>query len=231
MNIMPIQYFGLGDVIFLQTAVRNIAGDDQIVWPVEVQFMEGLFRAYPDILFLNKDIVPIDYNRKDDYIVNNLRMIPFRWADQILRLPYTACMSSKYTMVGQDWKTWKDKAMWERDSIQENSLYEFIGLKEGDEYTLINRFWGSQSQFCADIKQPEGTVVEMCSLPGYSIFDWQKVIQNATHIHTASTSILYILEMLDLKAKEVHLYSRKPIEPHFDNVSYLFERHRYVLHV
>ena len=231
MRVVPIQYFGLGDVIFEQTAVRRIAGEDKIIWPVESQYIEGLSRAYPDIIFLDKDFMTIDYNRKDDYIIGGIRVIPFRWADQILGLPYTECMSSKYTLVGQDWKTWKEKAMWARYTARENSLYEYLGLHGVQEYTLINRFWGSNSQFCAAIPPQQGFVVEMGSIRGYSLFDWQKVIQNATHIHTASTSILYILEMLELKAKEVHLYSRKPIEPHFDNVSYLFERHKYVLHV
>lgn len=231
MTIVPIQFFGLGDIIFEQTAVRFYAGDNPILWPVEPQYLDGLKRAYPDIEFVDKRSVNFDWERKEVWQEDGKMFLPLRWADQILKLPYTECMKSKYTILGLHWWKWQEKAMWHRDSAKEEELFNRFGLEDGVEYTLINRFFGNVSQLQADIEMPIGRVVIMYSIPGYSLFDWAKVIENATHIHAASSSIIYLTEMLKLKAREVHLYARKPVEPHFDNVSYLLRSHEYVLHV
>ena len=228
MIIYPLQAFGIGDVIFTQTLVRKIANGRKILWGVDIHFVEGLNKAYPDIMFVDKNAMNINYDRKDDYILNGMRILPIRWANEILQVPYTQCMSSKYALYKQDWKTWTKQAMWKRDTAREDELFEKLGLVEGESYKLINRFFGSSSQHVAGIDH-RGT--EMCQMQGFSLFDWAKVIENATEIHSVSTSIIYLLELLSLKSKEVHLYLRLPICSHFNDVSYILERQNYFLHV
>lgn len=233
MIIVPIQYFGLGDIIFEQTLVRKIANGSAILWPVAPQFKDGLQQAYPDITFADRTKMDIDYNRQDDYVQNDMRCLPFRWADAILQVPYTQCMSSKYQLYNQDYRTWKEQAMWHRDSDKEDELFKSFGCDKG-EYVFTNVFFGSESQLRISVPMQESwnlPLIEMRTIPRFSLFDWAKVLENANEIHTVSTSILFLLEMLDLKAKEVHLYCRKPIEHNFDNIEYLLERHNYKLHL
>jgi hypothetical protein len=54
------------------------------------------------------------------------------------------------------------------------------------------------------------------------------VIEKASEIHTVGTSINYIIELLELKAKEVVLYKRLPDETHYQNYDYILKRHNYI---
>lgn len=230
MIIVPNQFFGIGDVIFEQTVVRKLAGDNEIVWPVEPQFLDGLTRAYPDIKFVDKNTFPLNYDRRDEYESHDMRILPLRWADVILKVPYTECMKAKYMLYDMDWQNWRVHAMWKRDGQKEYDLR--ILLKLPPKYNLINRTFGSQSQLKAATKVDNGLPnIDMRTIEGFSLFDWAYVMENATEIHTVSTSIIYLLEMLNLKAECVNLYPRKPIEHDFKNVDYILQKHYYVCHL
>lgn len=224
----PLQYFGIGDNIFTVGLMNKfIEAGYKIVYPVLGQNVQGLQRVYPHIEWVDYKTMPIDYERKEDYELNGVRYLPIRFADQMLNKPYKDCMRAKYDLYGFDWHDWR--VLYKRNIPREYEIKNLLNVPK--EYNLVSRYFGSTSQFKADIKIDNGLpVIEMRTLTGYSLFDWSWLIENATYIHAASSSILYMLELLDLKAKEVHLYARKPIEPHFDNVRELFTK-PYVLHV
>ncbi len=231
MIIVPIQWFGLGDIIFEQTLVRKIAKGNAIMWPSDALFVEGLNRAYPDITFIDRAKADIDYECKEDYVKNAMRFLPLRWADTILKVPYSQCMASKYALYDMDYRIWKEKAMWRRDEEKEDELYKLLQCDK-KEYNLVNSFFGSQSQLRVSIEVSNGLPnINMGTVQGYSLFDWAKVIENASTINVVSSSIIYILEMLALKAPEVHLYCRKPIEHDFKTIDYIFEKHKYIQHL
>ncbi len=231
MIVVPIQAWGLGDIIFEQTAVHKLAKGSPVLWPVQKSFVEGLQRAYPHISFVDADTVWIDYDRKDDYIKNNMRFIPFRWCDTNMQVPYSRCMEVKYTYFGLDYTTWKEKAMWTRYRGKEQELYDLLGCGI-DGYNLVNMTFGSQSQLKVPIPiDNHMRTIEMKTIEGFSLFDWAAVIEGATTIHTVSTSIIFLLEQLDLWATEVHLYPRRPIEVDFRTIDYILERHKYVRHL
>lgn len=228
MTILPLQHFGLGDVIFTQTLVRNIANGNPIVWGTLPHFVDGLNCAYPDIKFVDWRTLGIDYDCKqhkeiDHHTLGKCTLLPIRWADSIMKVPYTQCMRSKYDMYGLDWQTWRDEAMWVKNKWNSRQLLMMKGYPK----TLINDTYGSDSKMKVKI-EVDGCKME--TKTGYSLFDWQEVIQNATHIHTVSTSIIYLLEMLDLKAKEINLYNRPIKGQGFDNIDYILKRHKYIFH-
>lgn len=229
MVIIPLQPFGIGDIIFTQTLVRTIANGNPILWPVFPQFVDQLNRAYPDVAFVNWLDCKVDYDCKEQReIMHNgapAVLLPIRWADSILKVPYSQCMRAKYDLYGLDYREWKRDAMWVRSEDK-----DLRAIKPG-EYNFVNNNFGSDAALHTYIITTNGLPnVFMEVLPEYSLFDWSRLIVNATEIHTVSTSIIYLLEMLDLKAKEVHLYPRKPIEQDFRNVEYLLQKHKYVLH-
>jgi len=242
-TVIPNQYFGIGDIIFTKTLVRRIANGNRIIWPVLPHFVEGLNRAYPDITFVNFEQIPINYERREQYTTTlkeygDCTVLPIRFANNILNVPYTECMSSKYALYGMDWREWKEDAMWVRDIDKECELQvRLLNITTGatpkdpiycDSFSLINRFFRSDMSGCADIPHRG---VELCNIDGYSLFDWAMIMQLADSIHTVSTSIIYMLELLKLKSKEVNLYVRKPDEVDFRNIDYILQKHKYVKHV
>jgi hypothetical protein len=56
-------------------------------------------------------------------------------------------------------------------------------------------------------------------LDGFTLFDWSKIIENASEIHTVATSNLFLLETLNLKANKVNIYPRRPRENNLDGIS------------
>lgn len=220
MNILINQFFGLGDIIFCMTIARKwIAEGHNITWPVLPQFMEGLQRAYPDIKFVDWRSMNVDYEKKYEHDWGTYRVIPLRWNVEIMGVPYTQCMASKYSMFGLDYNDWKEHAMWERNEKRERSLAYLLGIDLNKPYRLINRYFGSNSQYQVNIMPNSG--FEMRSIEGYSLFDYAMIIENAEYINVSNSSILYLLELLGLKAKQITLYARHPIEKGFKNTEYL----------
>jgi uncharacterized protein involved in tolerance to divalent cations len=109
------------------------------------------------------------------------------------------------------WKTFK----WERNLDKENELYDLL-IKD-ENYILINTKWSDGN---VDIEtDSKFQRISMDILNGFSLFDWAKIIENASEIHTVSTSNLFLLETLTLKTDKVHIYPRKPRENNFDGIS------------
>ena len=230
MATIVLQPHGLGDHIFCQSLIKQIADLDSIVWPVLPQFIEGLKRAYPDVFWVPTGIIDRSLEgMRIDRVVNGNRVIPIRYADTINRTPYKDCMKAKYEMYGLDWNTWKDFTF-ERTLDHETRLfYEVLKLKDGEPFRLVNRrFTSNESKVVSIPNSKEIRNIEMSSIPGFSLFDWSMVIEKATEIHTVGTSINYIIELLELKAKEVVLYKRLPDERNYENYDYILKRQNYI---
>lgn len=226
MKIIINQFFGIGDVIFCQNiAKRLIEMGHSITWPVLPHFLEGLQRAYPAITFVDMYSLNMDYERKDEHDWNGYRVVPLRFSDSLCNVPYDQCMASKYKLFGWDYNDWKDGAMWER-TFMENKIKSQINNPK--EYNLINTRFQSDSKGHVHICPKNGLPnLFMGNIPGYSLFDWALLIENAAEIHTVSTSLFYLLELLPL-TQPIHLYPR-PNDPKFKHIDYLFTK-PYILH-
>lgn len=160
--------------------------------------------------------------------------LPLRWTQEVMGVPYERCMSSKYEYYGMDYRDWKEEAMWKRDLGNEAMVFGSMTGVWGNDwsgFTLVNKFFGSNSQLQANINPPPNDkygYLWIESILGASLFDWASAIEASGEIHTVSTSLLYILELLDLK-QPIHLYPRIPLETDFKNVDYLFTK-PYILH-
>lgn len=235
-TLLVNQPFGAGDLIWEQTLVRRLAGGRHILWPIFPHFVPGFCRAYPDIKWVPFDSVAFDSNRLNHYTIDigtygECEIIPLRHADTIMKVTYDRCMESKYLWANMDYREWKQQAMWKRDEQKENELFESLGCHQG-EYNLVNCIFGSYSQLRRDIQVDNGLRnIHMTTIEPYSIFDYAKVIENASTINVVSSSILYLLELLELKAEVIDLYCRTPVEQNFDTISYILEKHKYNLHL
>lgn len=228
--ILILQAFGLGDVIWSQGIVHHLEEKGyKVVWPVKPHYVEGCQRAYPNISFMPDSIVkPELFDIKEKKQVDGIEIAPIRWSDSYMKLPYKDVMKAKYTMYDLDWRVWRKHAQWRRDTDRSNLLFEKLDLGL-EPYNLINKYFGTNSQRNADIAVNNGKRnVFMETIPGFSLFDWFKVISLSDEIHTVSTSLFFMLEVMNL-SQPIHLYPRKPTEQDFKFIDYIFTK-PYILH-
>lgn len=225
-----LQPFGIGDSIFCQTIARKFidAGYD-IIWPVLPQFLEGLQYAYPEIGWRNsEDCNHVDFDCKIQKVKNGLLHIPLRWSMEITGCQYKDVMGAKYGMYGYDYQDWKKYAPYNRNLSKEAELMVLYGIVPGEQYNLINNNFQSDFGGVRTIKTNNGLQdVMMENVPGYSLFDYSSMIEQAAEVHVISSSIFYLLELLNLK-QPLHLYSRDN-GASFSHIDYLFTK-PYILH-
>ncbi len=139
-------------------------------------------------------------------------------------------MTTKYTMYGEDWQMWRE-LKWERDYEKEKKLAEHIGII-WYKYELYFENYGSIPDGPCERKIKNSGLlpgIKVQPIEGYSLLDWSGIIENAASIHAVSSSCIYIFEILNLRAKEVHLYSRKQGQKDFDYVANLLTK-KYIFH-
>ena len=225
------QYFGLGDVIWSQGIANHLfeQGHTSVLWPVEDKYFEGCKNAYPRINFFPQSLIqPEWFQIKDKRIIGDIEVVPIRWSDSFMQVPYKDVMKAKYMMYDLDWQMWREHAQWDRSMVREIDLHKKLGLG-GKRYNVINNRFGSSGDRRVNIHVSNTYEnVEMKEVEGFSLFDWYLVLMMAEEIHTVSTSLLYILELLPIQ-KPIHLYVREGVETSFDFVSFLFTKN-YILH-
>lgn len=201
------QFQGLGDILFLVPLIRALIDEgNQIIWPIADHYF-NIAKHFPDIDMRPKSEVNIPYEIRDMAYTEYGRMLPYRFASENMRLPLTKCMQSKYEIYGHNYLMWRE-LLYKRFYDKEHQLVELTGAKGN--YILVNRFFGEvfRNGQITPIITSDLPVIEMSAIEGYSLIDWLTIIENAKEIHTANTSIMYLLELIQLKIP-VYVYKRK----------------------
>lgn len=233
-SVIINQPFGLGDCIFAQgIAHYYMAGGYKVYWPVKQMYLTDLKRAYPEIYWMHENM----FHNGDPVVRHELLhalYAPIFWGSTFCCLEYETAMRAKYDMYGLDWQDWRKHAQWKRDAFKEMELFEMHNLDPNDKFNLISRKFGGGSfdEISVDIQEPNNGLktIFLKKIEGFSLFDWAPFIAAATNIYMVSSSNIYLLEMMDLKAQEIHLYTREPRETDHKNYDYILQRHKYVLH-
>jgi len=209
------QFAGIGDILFVESIMRRyFQNGHSVVLPVYKRFLD-LQSYFPYIKFIDMDLLDINYEERaiietDDYVI-----IPLRFSNNK--------MSNKYDMVNMDFNEWRTLT-WLRHRNKEEKLKDVLGIKDGEKYNLINHNFTSELPFRnRKIAVRNGIKnIKMEIVDGYNLLDWSGVIEAATTIHTVNTSILYLLETLELSTEDIHIYSRNVKGRDFRDVDYLF---------
>jgi hypothetical protein len=220
------QYQGLGDILFCEPIARYFYNDgtNEIVWPVLKDFL-WLQEYFPYIQFVDHSTYNFPYESTYlGQVSDNEIHIPLRFANPIVRNLHPHdysdqyhTMLDKYRMLGMPEDMWKT-IKWIRNITRENELYNMLITQP--KYTLVNNYWsdGVLDIPLIDDIYKDTQIVYMNRVSGYTLLDWAKVIENATYIHTVSTSNIFLLETLQLKASNVYIYPRLPRENNFDGI-------------
>lgn len=222
---------GLGDIIFCEPIARMYHEDGyKVVWPVESQFC-NINKHFPYITFVDKKLVTINYDHADFTNSDTTLIVPLRLAELIMQVPYNRNMASKYMLYDLPVETWRTTS-WSRDTQAEEELfYEILQLSLNEPYNLVSEKYTSDGSMSFGIAPNNGrrnVFVEPIS--NYTLIDWSMVIENASAIYTVGSAINYIIEKLEPKTQEYHLFPRKPIEKDCQNYDYLFQK-PYTMHV
>lgn len=232
MQTLILQPFGMGDVIWTQTLVKHLSNGSKILWPVKTDYVHQLRRAYPDITFFSEDLIRQEIMETKEKIFNigGTTAYGIRYAEKLMNRMYEMHMISKYELYGLPWQSWKECAMPHRYPAAEKGLLQMLKIKKDEPFNLIATQFGTGGKYETNIKvNNDYRNINMHIIPGIDLFDWCSVIERAATIHAVSSSTLYLFEILNLAATEVHLYPRKPIEQNFRYVEFLFSKN-YILH-
>lgn len=230
-TVLVLQAFGMGDCIWAQSIAHHFIDQGySVVWPVKLAYYWQLVRSYPKINWVPDSIVkPELFNIKEKIEVDGMLVAPIRWSDSYMKVPYKYVMRAKFDMYDLDWREWKKHAMWDRHTNKEVQVMKLMEMTNGEPYNIVNKRFASNGSREVDIDvKNDFQNIEMCELPGYSLFDWAAAFECASEIHSVSTSVLYMFELLDLKCP-IHLYPRKPLESDLSFVDYIFTK-PYIVH-
>jgi hypothetical protein len=225
------QSAGLGDIIFAQKIYRDLISKGyEVIWPIIDQY-EWL-NDYVDIKYVS---INSDFPHREVYHYNHLinepdfLFIPLQAADVLVS--GEKIMASKYKMLGMEYHDWQDYFILNRNTEKENSLYyEKLGLKDGEEYCVLLRNYGSPPAYLKWPVNYTGNLrtVELDFYENYTLFDWSKVLENAAEIHAVDSSINYLFEKLNL-TKNIFLYSRRGND--FSEIDYMFKTPYNLVHI
>lgn len=219
MKALILQPKGIGDIIFCQTIAQDLIKKGyEVHWTVIDMFYDQVRQAYPDVFWVREKNTPVNLNTRTFQEVDGYEVLPIKFSDTIAGVPYKHVMRAKYDMLGMDWRSWVNHAMPRRNYEKERDLINLLNA-EG-EFCLVNRNWTGRMRRVSFTPKTTTRVIEMREIKSYSLFDWMGVMEAAKEIETVSTSILYLLFLIELKCRPV-VYKRGNGEPH-EYYDYIF---------
>jgi len=131
---------------------------------------------------------------------------------EVIKLSDTELMRIKYTSIGMDWSDWADYVKYDRNTDIENALRQHFNLSEGEPFIFYNDTYGPGQKHNGVVnsipKNYDGKIIKLEIFEGVTVFDWAWIFENAEEIHTVDTSILYVIETLNLKSKKMTCHPR-----------------------
>lgn len=208
---------GLGDIFFCQKIAETfIYNDYKVYWPIK-----SSINWVGNYLINSKPVHYID--EKEFKISNDTTMITLDGAQNITG---NLIMPSKYQILDIDWSDWVDYFNFKRNTNKENELYyDVLKLKDNEEYTFINKYYATppNHQVYNIQENLNEKTISLEMIEGFTIFDWCKVIENASKISIIDTSLNYIIEKIPLKTNNLTCYCRWG-EKTYNEINILFKK-------
>ena len=116
---------------------------------------------------------------------------------------------------------WQNYVKFNRNLEKENTLYyKILNLKDNSKYCVsMNYISNDKTPIHIPVKSEYKTIF-IDFYDGYTLFDWCKVIENATELYLEGSAVIYISETLKLKSEQnnkMFLFSRDA-HAHFNDL-------------
>jgi len=226
------QPLGIGDIFFCQGIGNHYLNlGYRVIWPIasHVMYLKEYITT-PGIEFVD---MKSDFPYKEFYLEQNPLVIEEDFvflplANASHRVPNSSLMYAKYELVGLDLNIWRDNFNFTRNKEREDNLYyNILGLTDDEPYVFLNRKFGTPPYYH---EAPFGVntddrIVEMQFIPNDNLFDWLKVIENASMVVTVDTSYQYLMEkMNNLKTTEFYCYPRSGTKDFIPVINKIFTK-------
>ena len=215
-SVLIKQPAGLGDIFFTQKIAEVfIYNEYEVYWPVK-----------STISWINDYLIN---SNKVHYVDESYFTLPKNYTVVTLDGAHNTTgglvMPSKYQILDIEWTDWLEYFNFKRNKEKEEQLYyDILKLKDNESYTFINRYYGTPPYHLTyNIEtDPNEKIVNLEMLEGFTIFDWCKIIENASKISIIDTSLNYIIEKIDIKTDNLTCYCRQG-EYTYNQISPLFK--------
>lgn len=225
-KVVVNQFFGLGDILFIEPIYRYLHKDLglEVIAPVQDGYI--WIQDHIDyVSFKKQSEFKMDYERfdcgllkVDNVIIDDTLYLPIRFSDQIFRdlKPHDSSavrywMTDKYRVINLDPGEWT-KIKFKRNIKKEEELKKII-VGDVKEYDFCNLFYQNTMNINIGIEkfiQTDVPLIKMRTVDGFSMVDWSLIIEGARKIHTVSTSLLYMIQSIYQEGKDYHIYTRLP---------------------
>jgi glycosyltransferase involved in cell wall biosynthesis len=224
------QYFGIGDILFIEPIIRKYFQEGhKVILPISNKFID-IKHSFPYITFIDKDLYNIDYEEQGIVEDETRIILPMRWSREFYNSSIIDTMRNKYKMVGLNLDEWR-KLVWLRHRYKEDALSKLLGIEKGEKFNLINQNFHSFNNGIRKINiSNKYKNIEMRFIKGYTLLDWASIIESASTIHTVNTSVMFLLETLNLSTDDINIYSRNVNGYDFEQTEYLFKK-KYIRHI
>lgn len=216
------QPIGLGDVFYLQKFATILVNSGyEIIWPLRddvIWIRDYVKTEGVSFCKLSEDFVGKEFYYSGQFVVEKDDFL-FISPDGF-KLPDRRIMDSKYCLINSSDEDWYNYFFFTRNTEKENKLfYEVLGLSDDSEYIFWNNLAGVEfrTSNVLDNISFDLPIVKLQIIEGYTVFDWCKVFENASEIHTVHTGINYIIDKLTIKAKKYIMYQGT----HVSDVQYI----------
>lgn len=203
---------GIGDILFVQKISKHYSENGFKVWHPVNDSIDWL-PQYLDTVCKKEDCKNINFD-------NYLKL------DGCSNGTNYKIMEAKYKTANLDYSNYIDYIDIKRNREKEDKLFDLL-VGSNIPYRLVN------SMYATPTTKTGGTLymnvekstsirnIEVSIISGYTLFDWIKIIENASEIYTTDTAIMYLIEKYPCVAKTLVCYSRRSSA---NEIDYLFKK-------
>jgi hypothetical protein len=215
-TVLIKQSKGLGDIFFCQKiANKLVERGHRVIWPVISKYLYIKNYLIGSVEYVDVDG---DFDYKSTYTACGKGEI---LEQDCIVLSTDGCreldkvsgvMLSKYNLAGVSHEDWLAYFNFNRNLNREDDLFKLLKLDKDEKYVVVNRQIGGPGDESSWRFEIPSTLrqVEIKEYPTFTIFDWSKVLENATSFYTMETCISYIIEKLNTNETDYIMYHRSP---------------------
>ena len=210
-SIYIYHHLGMGDHIVANGMVRTIAKKyDNVFLFCKPKYFNNVSFMFRDLKHLR--IMPMDDNEIIQFIQLNPTYnyiiaghTPF-W--KILRSPDNQLQIDEifYKLAGVPIENKYSEFYIQRDIEKEKSLFNQLGLSEGEEFAFIH---DEEFVHAIETRKIDSNVTKIKIVkPSYehSIFDYMYTLEKATEIHCINSSFSVLIDCMGIQAKKMYIY-------------------------